>query len=140
MFLLRLLILLFLSLNIFANDEYLDSLTLTKIKKLVEKEEEIATAYKKYISEKGTNKLNNNFTNLRYVSQQVNMMNQDRYRSDILITDKKERRKIISRDSDRRTGRCKGLIRERGTGQILETANGNWRLIITKNNWRCYDN
>ena len=55
MFLLRLLILLLLSLNIFANDEYLDSLTLTKIKKLVEKEEEIATAYKKYILEKGTN-------------------------------------------------------------------------------------
>ena len=55
MFLLRLLILIFLSINIFANDEYINSLTLAKVKKLVEKEEEIAVAYKKYILEKGTN-------------------------------------------------------------------------------------
>lgn len=55
MFLLRLVILISLSLNIFANDEYINSLTLAKVKKLVEKEEEIATAYKKYILEKGTN-------------------------------------------------------------------------------------
>ena len=68
MFLLRLLILIFLAINIFANDEYINSLTLVKVKKLVEKEEEIAVAYKKYISEKGTNKLNNNLisiTNLK---------------------------------------------------------------------------
>lgn len=55
MFLLRLLILIFLAINIFANDEYINSLTLAKVKKLVEKEEEIALAYKKYILEKGTN-------------------------------------------------------------------------------------
>ncbi len=40
---------------LFANDNYVDTLTLTKIKKLVQKEEEIARAYKKYILEKGTN-------------------------------------------------------------------------------------
>jgi hypothetical protein len=51
----RILILFFLSLNIFASDNYIDSLTLTKIKKLVQKEEEIATAYKKYILDKGVN-------------------------------------------------------------------------------------
>lgn len=54
MFLVRLLILIFLSINIFANDDYINSLTLAKVKKLIEKEEEIATAYKKYILEKGS--------------------------------------------------------------------------------------
>ena len=41
------------SANLFANN-YIDSITLTKIKKLVQKEEEIAIAYKKYILGKGT--------------------------------------------------------------------------------------
>ncbi|QKF65744.1 hypothetical protein AVENP_0164 [Arcobacter venerupis] len=59
MFLLKIAVLFFLSLNIFASDNYIDSLTLTKIKKLVQKEEEIALAYKKYIFEKGTNKDDN---------------------------------------------------------------------------------
>ncbi|MDD2894992.1 MAG: hypothetical protein PHG81_03135 [Aliarcobacter sp.] len=54
MFLLRFLILFFLALNIFANDDYINSLTLSKVKKLIEKEEEIATEYKKYILEKGS--------------------------------------------------------------------------------------
>jgi hypothetical protein len=44
-----------LSLNIFAAENYIDSITITKVKKLIEKEEEIAIAYKKYILEKGTN-------------------------------------------------------------------------------------
>ncbi|MDZ7818122.1 MAG: hypothetical protein U5K55_05705 [Aliarcobacter sp.] len=43
----------FLSLNLYSNENYIDSITLTKIKKLVQKEEEIAYAYKKYILEKG---------------------------------------------------------------------------------------
>lgn len=54
MFLLRFLILFFIALNIFASDDYINSLTLAKVKKLIEKEEEIATAYKKYILEKGS--------------------------------------------------------------------------------------
>jgi hypothetical protein len=54
MFLLKFAILFFLSLNIFANDEYINSLTLAKVKKLVEKEEEIALAYKKYILKNGS--------------------------------------------------------------------------------------
>jgi hypothetical protein len=44
-----------LSLNLYANTEYLDSVSITKIKKLIEKEEQIALAYKKYILKKGTN-------------------------------------------------------------------------------------
>lgn len=55
MFLLKIAVLFFLSLNIFASDNYIDSLTLTKIKKLVQKEEEIASAYKKYVLDKGVN-------------------------------------------------------------------------------------
>ena len=43
------------SLNIFATENYIDSISLTKIKKLIQKEEDIALAYKKYILEKGTN-------------------------------------------------------------------------------------
>lgn len=54
MFLLKFAILFFLSLNIFANDEYINSLTLVKVKKLVEKEEEIALAYKNYILKNGS--------------------------------------------------------------------------------------
>ena len=59
MFLVKFLLLFSLALNIIANDNYIDSLTLTKIKKLVQKEEDIAIAYKKYIFEKGTNKKDN---------------------------------------------------------------------------------
>lgn len=55
MFLVRLLILFCFSLSVYANENYVDSLTLNKIKKLVEKEEEIAVAYKKYLLEKGIN-------------------------------------------------------------------------------------
>lgn len=54
MFLVKFLLLFSLALNIFANDDYINSLTLAKVKKLIEKEEEIATAYKKYILEKGS--------------------------------------------------------------------------------------
>jgi len=50
---LRLSFILLLSINIFANEVYIDSITLSKIKKMVQKEEEIAYAYKKYIIEKG---------------------------------------------------------------------------------------
>ncbi len=40
---------------LFANSDGIDSLTLSKIKKLVEKEESIAIAYKKYLLKVGTN-------------------------------------------------------------------------------------
>lgn len=46
------------------NENYVDSLTLNKIKKLVEKEEEIAVAYKKYLLEKrNKSSYNRNFKN-----------------------------------------------------------------------------
>ena len=46
------------SINLFANN-YIDSITLTKIKKLVQKEEEIALAYKKYLLRNGKLPLTN---------------------------------------------------------------------------------
>ena len=54
MFFLKLIFLFFVTINLMANDDYIDSIALSKIKKLVQKEEEIATAYKKYLLEKGT--------------------------------------------------------------------------------------
>ena len=53
---LKLLFLSFFCINLlFANTEEIDSLTLSKIKKLVEKEESIALAYKKYLLKNGKN-------------------------------------------------------------------------------------
>ena len=49
----KIFICIFLSLNIFAAEKYIDSITLTKVKKLKEKEEEVALAYKKYLLAKG---------------------------------------------------------------------------------------
>lgn len=46
------------SINLFA-DNYIDSITLTKIKKLVQKEEEIALAYKEYLLKNGKLPLTN---------------------------------------------------------------------------------
>jgi hypothetical protein len=49
----KLFFLFFFSLNIFANGFLVDSLTLSKIKKTVEKEEEIALVYKKFLLNEG---------------------------------------------------------------------------------------
>ena len=51
----RIILLFLISLNLFANENNIDSITLTKITKLIQKEEEIALAYKEYILKKGTN-------------------------------------------------------------------------------------
>ena len=53
--LLRTIFLLLISISLFANSEYIDSIDLAKVKKLVQKEEEIALAYKNYLLKKGTN-------------------------------------------------------------------------------------
>ncbi len=47
--LLRTIFLLLISISLFANSEYIDSIDLAKVKKLVQKEEEIALAYKNYV-------------------------------------------------------------------------------------------
>ena len=53
--LLRTIFLLLISISLFANSEYIDSIDLAKVKKLVQKEEEIALAYKNYLLKKGKN-------------------------------------------------------------------------------------
>lgn len=53
MFLLRLLIITFFAMECFSSEINVDSITLAKIKKMVQKEEEIAYAYKKYIIKNG---------------------------------------------------------------------------------------
>lgn len=68
MFFLKLIFLFFVTINLMANDDYIDSIALSKIKKLVQKEEEIATAYKKYLLEKGTPKY---FDNTKLSSTRV---------------------------------------------------------------------
>ena len=45
------------------------------------------------------NKLNNNVSNLRYVSQKENIHNSSTYRTDITTNDPKERKRIIHRES-----------------------------------------
>ena len=84
-------------------------------------------------------KLNNNIDNLRYVSQEINMQNHKKYRSDIETKDKKERHRIIQKEYDIKTGHSKGIIRPRGTGQLIKRENGNWRASLTKNKKKYYD-
>lgn len=79
------------------------------------------------------NKLNNNINNLRYVSQEINSQNHNRYRSDIETKDKKERKRIFQKESDIKSGKYKGIRRPKGTGQLQQRENGNWRSIITIN-------
>lgn len=50
---LKLFLLIFLSITCFSNEINIDSITLSKIKKMVQKEEEIAFAYKKFILQQG---------------------------------------------------------------------------------------
>lgn len=83
------------------------------------------------IDHRDRNKLNNCVENLRYITQDENLKNQDRYRSDILTTDIRERRKILSRECDRRTGRFRGVRRVKGSGSIAKKYN-KFYGIITK--------
>lgn len=54
-------------------------------------------------------KLNNNVNNLRYITQELNCQNTERYRNDILTQDKKERKRIFSHEYAIRIGKCKNI-------------------------------
>lgn len=82
------------------------------------------------------NKLNNNINNLRYVSQEINMQNCNRYRTDIETTDKKERHRIIQKEYDVKRGHSRGIRRPKGTGTIIQRENGNWRAFLIKDGIR----
>ena len=79
------------------------------------------------------NKLNNNVNNLRYVTQKENCENHKRYRSDIETKDKKERRRIFSKEYDVKRGHSRGIRRPKGTGTLQQRESGTWRAIMTKN-------
>lgn len=81
------------------------------------------------------NKLNNNVSNLRYVTQAVNCQNNKKYRSDILTTDNKERKRIFSKEHRVRTGKCRNIRRPRGTGSITQRCN-KFRALIDVNKIR----
>lgn len=82
------------------------------------------------------NSLNNNVSNLRYITQLENMHNTSTYRSDILETDKKKRNNILNRERDRKNGRVKNLRKPKGSGYIIQRKSGNWKLTIVVNKVR----
>ena len=64
------------------------------------------------------NKLNNNVNNLRYITQELNMINQDRYRTDIETTDKRERHRIFQKEHDIKRGHSRGIKRPKAKGEL----------------------
>ena len=55
MIFIKFLIFIFLSVSLYSEEMYFDTISLAKVKKLIKKEERIAKAYKQYIIENGTN-------------------------------------------------------------------------------------
>ena len=86
------------------------------------------------------NPLNNNVSNLRYITQKENCCNTVRYRTDILETDKRLRYNTLARGYDTKKRRELGMeeIRPRGTGTIYQRETGHWRARIIINKIR-YD-
>lgn len=85
------------------------------------------------------NKLNNNVSNLRYITHKENLRNTDRYRHDIIETDKQKRNNIMSSECYyRKTGGPK--IRKRGTGQVYKTEWNTYCAVIIINKERYQKN
>jgi len=77
------------------------------------------------------NKLNNNVNNLRYISHTENLQNTDKYRSDILETDKRLRYNLLKKEYYRRDLAKEGKeikYTERGSGSIKQKPNGRWKV------------
>jgi hypothetical protein len=81
------------------------------------------------IDHKDQNKLNNNVDNLHYITQEENMKNTCRYRTDIETTDKKERHKIFNKEFRIRIGKNRGIKKPKGEGSIIKRFN-KWRAQI----------
>ncbi len=77
------------------------------------------------------NSLNNNISNLRYITQQENCRNTNRFRDDIIEDDPYQRKLLIARLASK--ARCKNLRRKRGTGAIVPRKNGTFQTIIKLN-------
>lgn len=81
------------------------------------------------------NPLNNNVSNLRYITQKENTHNSCKYRSDITETDIRVRHNLIQKEQQTKKRREEGKKerRPRGTGQLAEREYGSWRAVITIN-------
>lgn len=78
--------------------------------------------------------LNNNVSNLRYITQKENVWNSNKIRTDIIETDKRLRNNILQKgyDTKKRRELGKKTRRPKGTGQLTQRTNGNWRATIIK--------
>jgi len=85
------------------------------------------------------NKLNNNVENLRYVTQQINCINNKYYRNDIVADTQKERLSIMAKEYAIKSGKNQQILRPRGTGTLNQRENGTWRCALTKNKKKIYD-
>lgn len=63
------------------------------------------------------NPLNNKVENLRYVSQQINSQNTDRYRNDVIETDKIKRRNLLERERENKKRRADGIPQRNSKGE-----------------------
>jgi hypothetical protein len=82
------------------------------------------------------NKLNNNVNNLRYISHAENLQNTDKYRSDILETDKRLRYNLLKKEYYRRDLAKEGKEiqkAEKGSGSIKQKPNGRWKVQFQHN-------
>jgi hypothetical protein len=77
------------------------------------------------------NSLNNNISNLRYITQLENCRNTNRFRDDIIEDDPYQRKLLIARLASK--ARCKNLIRKAGTGGISKRENGTFQTIFRLN-------
>jgi hypothetical protein len=87
------------------------------------------------------NKLNNNVSNLRYVTFEENIRNSDRYRADIQETDKRLRRNIFIAEYYRRKLAEQGKTATQSQfGSIKQRKDsGRWRCILTINKEKICD-
>ena len=79
------------------------------------------------------NKLNNNVSNLRYISHKENSQNHHLYREDIKQQDPLKRKSILGFQSRRKSGKVKGTQRTKGEGHLYQRETGNWRAVIIIN-------
>jgi hypothetical protein len=87
------------------------------------------------------NKLNNNVSNLRYISFAENIRNSDIYRNDILETDKRLRRNIFVKETYiKKLAKQGKILTQSQFGCIQQRKdNGRWRCTLTINKVKICD-
>ena len=87
------------------------------------------------------NKLNNNVSNLRYITFEENVRNSDRYRADIQETDKRLRRNIFNAECYRKKLAKEGKTATQSQFGCIKQRkdSGNWRCMLTINKVKICD-